>query len=284
MKAFYKRKYSVVNWATWLVIGCSLLASPTLRASERVYSFSVVPQQSATKLARTWVPLLQLLKVKTGVSLRFVTAPDIPIFESRLAAGEYDFAYMNPYHYTVYHQNPGYQAFAKQADKQIRGILVARQDSAYQAVEELEGQAIAFPAPAAFAATLLVRSYLNSRGVSYDPKFVSSHDSVYRAVAGKFAVAGGGIVRTLESVDPEVRAQLRVLWKSPGYTPHAFAAHPRVPASVVKQVQQALGELINYPEGIDVLKKINFKAIEKAGDSDWEDIRNLNIDAIKSVN
>ena len=284
MKAFYKRKYSVVNWATWLVIGCSLLASPTLRASERVYSFSVVPQQSATKLARTWVPLLQLLKMKTGVSLRFVTAPDIPIFESRLAAGEYDFAYMNPYHYTVYHQNPGYQAFAKQADKQIRGILVARQDSAYQAVEELEGQAIAFPAPAAFAATLLVRSYLNSRGVSYDPKFVSSHDSVYRAVAGKFAVAGGGIVRTLESVDPEVRAQLRVLWKSPGYTPHAFAAHPRVPASVVKQVQQALGELINYPEGIDVLKKINFKAIEKAGDSDWEDIRNLNIDAIKSVN
>ena len=284
MKAFYKRKYSVVNWATWLVIGCSLLASPTLRASERVYSFSVVPQQSATKLARTWVPLLQLLKMKTGVSLRFVTAPDIPIFESRLAAGEYDFAYMNPYHYTVYHQNPGYQAFAKQADKQIRGILVARQDSAYQAVEELEGQAIAFPAPAAFAATLLVRSYLNSRGVSYDPKFVSSHDSVYRAVAGKFAVAGGGIVRTLESVDPEVRAQLRVLWKSPGYTPHAFAAHPRVPASVVKQVQQALGELINYPEGIDVLKKINFKAIEKAGDNDWEDIRNLNIDAIKSVN
>ena len=284
MNSLYQRKYSVFSWATWLIIGFSLLVSSTLGASERVYSFSVVPQQSSTKLARTWVPLLQLLKMKTGVSLRFVTAPDIPTFESRLAGGEYDFAYMNPYHYTVYHQNPGYQAFARQADKKIRGILVVRKDSAYQAAEELKGQVIAFPAPAAFAATLLVRSYLNSLGVSYDPRFVSSHDSVYRAVAGEFAVAGGGIVRTLGSVDPEVRAQLRVLWKSPGYTPHAFAAHPRVPASVVEQVQQALGELINYPEGIDVLGKVNFKAIEKAGDSDWEDIRSLNIDAIKSVN
>jgi phosphonate transport system substrate-binding protein len=81
-----------------------------------------------------------------------------------------------------------------------------------------------------------------------------------------------------------VRAQLRILWKSPGYTPHAFSAHPRVPAPVVEKLQQALRELVNHPEGLDVLKNVNFGAIEPAVDNDWEDIRKLNIDAIKSVN
>ena len=280
----FKRKYSVPVWAMWLMSGCILVSTQTWGASEQAYSFSVVPQQSATKLASTWVPLLQLLQQKTGIPLRFVTAPDIPTFENRLARGEYDFAYMNPYHYTVFHQNSGYQAFAKQANKRIRGILVVRQDSETQAVEDLEGQVIAFPAPAAFAATLLVRSYLNNQGITYEPKFVYSHDSVYRAVSGEFTGAGGGIVRTLESVDPEVRAQLRILWKSPGYTPHAFSAHPRVPAPVVEKLQQALRELVNHPEGLDVLKNVNFGAIEPAVDNDWEDIRKLNIDAIKSVN
>ena len=159
-----------------LVTVVFLLFAPTLQASERIYSFSVVPQQSATKLARIWVPLLQELQAKTGVSLRFVTAPDIPTFESRLANGEYDFAYMNPYHYTVFNQNPGYRALAKQAGKRIRGILVVRKNAAIQSVQDLNGQVIAFPAPAAFAATLLVRAYLNSQGIEQTPKFVSSHD------------------------------------------------------------------------------------------------------------
>lgn len=260
-----------------LVTVVFLFFAPTLQASERVYTFSVVPQQSATKLARTWVPLLQELQAKTGVSLRFVTAPDIPTFESRLASGEYDFAYMNPYHYTVFNRSPGYQAFARQAGKQIRGILVAREDSAIQSVQDLNGQVIAFPAPAAFAATLLVRAYLNSQGIEHTPKFVSSHDSVYRAVSSNFANSGGGIQRTLESVDPLVRSQLRILWKSRGYTPHAFAAHPRVSVQIVDRLQQGLLQLDSYPEGLEVLKKVNFKKIEKAENKDWDDVRSLNI-------
>ena len=69
-----------------------------------------MPQQSATKLARTWVPLLRLIQERSGMALRFATAPDIPTFEQRLAAGEYDLAYMNPYHYTVFHESPGFFA------------------------------------------------------------------------------------------------------------------------------------------------------------------------------
>jgi phosphonate transport system substrate-binding protein len=70
----------------------------------RSLSFGVVPQQSATELAKAWIPLFNVLSESAGLGLRFATAPSIPIFEQRLAAGEYDLAYMNPYHYTVFSQ------------------------------------------------------------------------------------------------------------------------------------------------------------------------------------
>ena len=277
MKIFHACKRLPGYRASCLFIAAALLSYPAIGASEQTFSFGVVPQQSATKLARTWLPLLQLLQEKSGVRLRFATAPDIPTFEQRLRDGEYDVAYMNPYHYTVFHQAQGYQAFAREANKRIRGIIVVRNDSPIASVTELEGKEVAFPAPAAFAATLLTRSHLEQQGVSYEPRFVSSHDSVYRAVAGGFASAGGGIVRTFESVAPEIRSQLRVLWKSEGFTPHAFAAHPRVPGDVIERLLQSMLELTGYPEGMEALAGVNVQALQKAANGDWDDVRGLDI-------
>jgi len=260
-----------------LLLFSGLGYSPQITAEPKSYTFGVVPQQSATKLARNWVPILKLLSEKTGVDLRFATAPDIPTFEKRLSDGEYDFAYMNPYHYTVFHENPGYVAFAKRANKKITGIIVVREDSDYQSVNDLDGQVLVFPAPAAFAATLLVRSSLNKLKVAHEPKFVSSHDSVYRAVAGKFADAGGGIVRTLNTIDPSIRSQLRVLWKSEGYTPHAFAVHSRIPSDMVGKLRDAMLELHTEEKGKAALEKLNINEIEAAENHDWDDVRALKI-------
>ena len=52
--------------------------------------FGIVPQQSATKLARAWVPFIKRLSKETGVSVRFATLKDIPSFEKCLARGAYE--------------------------------------------------------------------------------------------------------------------------------------------------------------------------------------------------
>lgn len=248
-----------------------------LMASDKTLSFGIVPQQTSTKLAKKWVPLINLLNRATGYSIIFSTAPDIPAFEERLNAGEYDLAYMNPYHYTVYHDSPGYNAFAKQANKKIKGILVARADTEFQNITDLNNKIIAFPAPAAFAATLLARSHLDNLNITYTPKFVSSHDSVYRAVSGGFADAGGGIYRTLYSMDDDIESQLKVIWESSGFTPHAFASHQRLDASIVSNIQDALINLSDSAEGKLILNKLKMGGIQKAQNSDWDDVRKLNI-------
>jgi len=247
------------------------------RIKTSTITFGVVPQQAASTLARLWSPVLSELSQNANFQLRFATAPDIPTFEKRLASGEYDVAYMNPYHYTVFHEAPGYQALVKQKGKQIKGIIVVRQDSSIQSLDELKDKKIAFPAPAAFAASVLPRANLNLKGLENEVKYVGSHDSVYLAVAQGLVDAGGGVKRTFKTMDRTTTDQLRVLWETPGYTPHAVAVHPRVPTNIVEELRQGFIELSSSSQGAEVLNVLGFKSFETAKNSDWDDIRALGL-------
>lgn len=264
-----------------LLFASCWVSSPA--ASGAPLTFGVVPQQSASELARLWTPILRHLENETGYRFKFTTAKDIPTFERRVAAGEYDFAYMNPYHYTVFHRSPGYAVFAKERDWKLTGIIVVRKDSVYTSIDQLNGAAIAFPAPAAFAASVLPHAALQRAGVRITAKYVASHDSVYRAVVKGLFPAGGGIERTFETIAPDVRDQLRILWKTPAFTPHAIAAHPRVPAAVVTRIGQAMYKMDQDPAGRALLKAIGFKGIAPARDDEYDDIRALRITVLDEL-
>ena len=242
-----------------------------------VLTFGVVPQQAASKLARSWAPILTELGERSGYQLVFKTAPDIPTFEKRLFEGRYDFAYMNPYHYTVFGENPGYRAIGKQKNKQIQGILVVHKDSPIKDIHELDGQTLAFPAPAAFAASVLPRNQLTAEGVQITPKYVSSHDSVYYAVEKGLYPAGGGIMRTLKTLHPGLKNKLRILWTTPTFTPHAIAVHPRVPSDVVTRIQTEMYRMHEDEKGKRLLGSIRFLGISPAHHDEWNDVRALNI-------
>ena len=264
-----------------LIIGFYLFSFMTAQighaAEARTLSFGIVPQQAAAKLARLWVPIFKHIEKETGVKLKFATAKNIPTFEKRCAEGKYDFAYMNPYHYTVFHKSPGYISFAKQKNKRIKGIVVVRKDSPVRKLAELADKTLAFPSPAAFAASVLPKANFRKKGIAITPKYVSSHDSVYRSVAKGLYPAGGGIQRTFNNVAPNIKSQLRVLWTTRGYTPHAFAAHPRVDKKIIVKVQEAMIAMNASPKGKVLLKTIKFKGIESAQNADWDDVRGLGI-------
>ncbi|WP_163132865.1 phosphate/phosphite/phosphonate ABC transporter substrate-binding protein [Agarivorans sp. Alg241-V36] len=275
----YKAKRRMQIKATVLLV-CLLLVillALVSKAQAKTYTFGIVPQQSATRLALQWSPLLDAVSETSGHLLEFKTAPSIPEFEKRLAEGQYDFAYMNPYHYQVYSEQTGYQAFAKSKDKKLSGIIVVRKesDTTISNVAQLNAQSLAFPAPRAFAASVVLRGYLAQQNIDFDPAYVGSHDSVYRAVAAGLYPAGGGIPRTFQS--SAVKDQLKVLWTSPGFTPHALAAHPKVDEEVFNAVQQAFLDIGVKEEQQSLLKALNMKGFIAAEDSDWDDVRALGI-------
>lgn len=272
----------------FFLISCPAFTESNIIESEesKIYRFGVVPQQSAKRLAQLWTPILQHINQQTGLTLQFHTAKNIPTFEERLTQGQYDFAYMNPYHYTVFseknaEESKRYIAFAKRVNQAIKGIIVARKDSGINNLQHLHEKTMAFPSPAAFAATLLPLAELSNNSIQSSPKYVSSHDSVYLSVSKGIFIAGGGVKRTFSNMPQNVREQLNIIWTSQGYTPHAFAARADIPISVKAAIQKAFINLHQTPEGKKLLHNLKIKnGIEPANDNDWDDVRSLRIDAL----
>ena len=251
------------------------LGANEAQATEKVLIFGIVPQQSATRLAQVWVPLFKRISAETGLDVRFTTTKDIPTFEKCLASGAYEFAYMNPYHYVVYSNAPGYVAFAKQKDKKLRGIFVVRKDSPAQGLKDLSGSKFAFPSPGAFGASVLPRAEMRKNGIEHFPTYVRSHDSVYRLVAAGLFPAGGGVGRTFGNIDGAIKEQLRVVYKTEKYTPHAFAHGPKVASADAQKVLSAM-QMIGEKEPA-LLKPLGFKGFAAAKNDDWSDVRGLNL-------
>jgi phosphonate transport system substrate-binding protein len=243
----------------------------------KTLTFGIVPQQAADAIKSNWAPLAKRLSELTGSEVLIKTASSIPEFERRVAAGHYDLSYMNPYHYTVFAGSPGYRAFARQKDKRIKGILVVRKDSPVTSLAECAGLKAAFPSPAAFAASLLTRAKFKALGVPIETQYVKSHDSVYAGVAQGNHAVGGGVKRTFAATADEVRSKLRVLWTTEGFTPHAFAYHPRVPPAIVERLKAAVVEIERAPRDPLVFDRIKFKGLVPALDNDWDDVRALGL-------
>ena len=269
----YARSKDLLKHLTLLVM-LSMTTSPAV--AKQQLKFGIVPQSSGSKLAQLWTPILSYLEEKTGYELEFATARNIPTFEKRLHDGKYDIAYMNPYHYTKVNTTSGYQAFARAKEKRLKGIIVVQKDSNYRELKDLAGLEMAFPSNA-FAANQVPRAYFNQLGISITPKYVASHDSVYRNVAKGRYPAGGGVMRTFNNTSKEFRDNLRILWTSEGYTPHAFAAHPRVNTEAIQRLQQAMLDMEQEPRGQRLLKSIQLSGIESGQDRDWNDVRDLQI-------
>jgi len=259
--------------AAFLSLSTSAFGSTTGHSD--VITFGIVPQQSASRLAAMWGPFLSELEAQTGLRFQFQTAKDIPTFEACLAAGVYDVAYMNPMHYAIFSGEAGYQAFARQADKRLKGIIVARKDAGLSDLTDLDSTQIAFPSPGAFGASILPRATLAEMDVAFEPAYVNSHDSVYRAVASGLMPAGGGVLRTLGAVDPAIRETLTVLYETPAFTPHAFAVSGDFDTAFIERLQTAFMEVSTGHA--DLVAGIGMSGFELSQDGDWNDVRALDM-------
>ena len=75
-----------------------------------------------------------------------------------------------------------------------------------------------------------------------------------------------------------MRDELRILWTTPAYTPHAIAVHPRVDAGIRHALQQALVAIDTDASRSDILARLKLKGFVAARNSDWDDVRALKID------
>ncbi len=249
----------------------TLVAPMNLAGAESSrYLFGVVPQFEQRKLFSIWRPLLDELEQRTGLHFVLSGSPKIPAFEQRFMRGDFDFAYMNPYHVLKADESQGYIPLVRDGARLLHGVLVVRRDSPVTKVEDLQGQTVAFPAPNALGASLLIRADLPRLfKVQVTPRYVQTHSSVYLHVAQGLVVAGGGVEGTLTAQPAAVREQLRVLYRTRSITPHPVVAHPRVPDEHRERFKAAWLALAQTPQGRALMERIPMSASIGASPDDY---------------
>ena len=209
----------------------------------REFTVAVVPQYPKLIIHRSWMPLLNYLSKRTGISLQLKHYQNITEFGADVKKGAVDFAYMNPYQAVVAKKSQGYIPLIKDSGRKLKGILVVHHDSPIQSIDELSGKLVAFPSPNAFAASLFTRALLAEQGIKVIPEYVTTHANVYRHVILKKVAAGSGIHRTLNKESDPIKKQLRIIFETPGSAPHPLGVHPRVPSEVQQAISTAIIKL-----------------------------------------
>lgn len=244
-------------------------------------SIHVVPQFTPTRIYTQWAPLLDRLGRAAGLCMALRVAASIPLFEQALLKGEPDLAFANPYHAVLARRRQGYEPLLADSQHKLSGILVVRADSPLTALRQLQGARVAFPAPNAFAASLLPRAWLARQGVRIEAQYVTTHSNVYRAVIQGDVLAGGGVNNTLMREPAEVRDMLRVFHTTPGFAPHPLVVHPRVPARTRQAFVEAFLALEADAAGRELLEGVQMpKPAPVSYERDYRPLEALGLDKL----
>jgi len=237
--------------------------------------FAVSSEGKPSYYENYWRSLVEQVSTQTGQNIEFVAVESADEFEENLSKGTYDFVLLNAHQYTDAHDTLGYQAFAKEKDHKDTGVIVVHRDSDIRSLEQLKSKKVAISDPRRYTSAVYTQAHLNKEGIPVDANYVDNDKSVYHAVVQKESIAGAGEASSLNDINPNAHAKLRVIWSSKQYSSNAFAAHPRVSDQQVARVKDALLKLNSDSKGKRLLGSLRFKGIDSASDNEWNDVRQL---------
>jgi phosphonate transport system substrate-binding protein len=248
-------------------------------SSKKVLKIGIVPQFSSKRILSIWSPIIKELEIATGYSIQIVGTPSIPKFEAELAKGTYDIAYANPYHSVIANKQQGYEAILFDGSKKLFGVLAVRSDDEIKNIVDLNGEILSFPAPNALGASLLMRTELkNIHQLEIEPLYVKTHTNVYLNVVEGKTRAGGGVMRTFNELSDDIKAKLRIFYSTQKVPSHPIIVHPRVEASVVKILTEALLEMGTTENGKSMLAKIPIKEIKATEQSEYDLLEDMGME------
>ena len=270
---------------TWLgVVSLAVLLLPALGipsssgSESEPLSFGVIIHRSPTLTAQFWNPILSYVSERSGVPLHLKVARTGLEHTGMVGRGELHFLYSN-HNFIKENEAIGYRVFARPKEDPGKGQIVVLESSMIYALDELRGQEMMFPHPAAFLGYHLPMDALLRRGIQVKPHFAGNQEGAMGQLKAGRAVAAGVNAEVMRAFAEREHVAYRVLWSSEPYLSLALSAHPSVPAKRVKAVREIFLHMADDPEGIKVMEAsaallktppVHFIA---ARDADFENMR-----------
>jgi phosphonate transport system substrate-binding protein len=255
------------------LVTTAVLASGAL-AQDRPLAFGVLNQQSPTRTAERWNPILHYITSLTGVPLQLRMGPTVQDTNAMMARGEFDFVYTN-HNFQSEYDTLGFRVIARWGGEPIHGVIAVPAHSPVRTLKELEGRRVAFPSTDAFVAYAVPMVALRQAGVKVETVLAGNQEGALAQLKALRVEAGAVNSKFLAHYAERESVQFREIFVSPAYPDLAVIAHPRVPAATVDKVRQALLGMKSDPAAAAILTRAGSPGFEPATERDYDDVRNV---------
>lgn len=230
----------------------SVLLSLPLQAEEKAFSFGVITQRSPVLTAQYWNPILHYLSERSGIPLQLKLAKTGPDHAEMIQRGEFDFIYSN-HNFSKQNANAGYNVLARTIEPDIQGQLIVLEHSEIRSLSELNNKEVVFPSKVAFVGYYVPLDALLRAGITVKPLFAGNQEGALGQLMSGRAVAAAVNSQVAKDYAARRDIGIRVIWSSEKYLNMPISAHPRVPESTVKAIQEAVVGMGKDREGARIL-------------------------------
>lgn len=260
-----------------LILACLTVYSVDLRAQAEL-QFGSVAMDIPAVMHKRLTPLTHYLGERLGRNVSLKLSPNMGVAIEEAASASVDISYLTPVAYLEAKKRGDVQLIAKTVTNgkgSFQLMIVVKEDSPIQSVEQLKGHSFAFGDKKA----LLQRAVVVGSGIALEDfseyKFIGHYDNISRAVQiGDF---DAGILKDTTAFKWEKKG-LRILYSSPDLPPYNIVVSNKVDAETRNKLKQAFLQLDPAnPEHIAIIKSLDKKydGFAETSDAEYDIVRQL---------
>ncbi len=220
-----------------------------------VYRFSPVNQYGIELTARYWNPIVDYVSSKSGVRLELKIGRTSADTTAYVLAHEVEFIFSN-HMFSPEREQLGWKVIARRQTAPIQSQIVVLAESPLQKLEQLEGQAVAFPGPEATVAYKFSYAQLLKRHIHVQVVFGGNMDGAFAQLASGKVVAAGTHSQLSDGWSKRENRKVRALWNSEPLHDLAVMVARKVPQADAEAVGRAFAGMLTDPAGQRVLATV----------------------------
>jgi phosphonate transport system substrate-binding protein len=246
--------------------------------NEQSIRFGSVAMDTPAVMHKRLKPLTEYLTEKLGHPVRLKLAPNMPTAIEEVANAKVELAYLTPVAYIRSKESGNTRVLVKTVTKNkasFKLMIVVREDSPIQTVDQLAGKRFAFGDKAA----LLQRATVVGAGMPIDKlgsvDFLGHYDNIVRAVLHRDFDAG--ILKDTMAYKWQGKG-IRILYESPDLPPYNIAVSRKIDDKLFKILQDAFLSLdMNNPKDREIIHALDkkYNGFAATDDSEYDVVRQL---------
>jgi len=245
----------------------------------------LIPERNIFKQLDRYEPLATYLSEKIGADVKLKVLTRYGNLIDNFASAGLDGAFFGSFTYTLAHAKLGVEAIARPETvggvSTYYGLIFVRKDSDIKSVQDMKGKSFVFVDRATTAGYLLPLAFFRAHRIENyktffkETYFSGTHEDAIYDVLNKKAEIGAAkntVFARLAAADSRVKDELVILARSPEVPENGLAVRNDLDHAIRNKLQEALLNMQNESQGIQVLKDLGAMRFIETTDSDYANV------------